>query len=298
MLGGYHATLAYDEISKSSDVEVFDFIIRGEGELTFKELLQVLKNEEKDFIKIKGLSYKQNGKFIHNEPRDLTDLMRIKLPDRKVRILNNFYMWGIPGDVVETSRGCTMSCKFCCITQMYGRIYRTYPIKRVVEDIVKAKEAGAKYIFFADDNITLNVKRFENLLDAIIEARLNDIRYATQASCEGIGSSERLVEKMKEAGFDTVFLGVENVVKENLEYLGKGEIVSKSIKTIQYLQKYKIIILIGIIAGNPDDTPEKIRANLNALKKLKCYAYQRFVLTPHIGTKIREELLTDVPTRG
>jgi anaerobic magnesium-protoporphyrin IX monomethyl ester cyclase len=292
-LGGYHATLAFEDIGRSTDAEVFDFLVRGEGELTFNELLGKLEQEEHpDLTGIKGLSYKENGRFYHNPPRENSDLSQIKLPNRTARINNNFHMWGIPSDVVETSRGCTMNCKFCCITKMYGRSYRMYPIDRVIKDIANAKAAGAKYIFFTDDNITLNMKRFERLLDAIIESGHNDIKYSTQASCEGIARSEEIVRKMSKAGFDLIFLGAENVDEENLDYLGKGDILANTLKALRYLDKHNIIATVGIIAGNPDDTPQKIRANVDFfLRKLKCYSYQRFVLTPHLGTKIREELL-------
>jgi radical SAM superfamily enzyme YgiQ (UPF0313 family) len=292
VLGGYHATLAYDEIARGRDAELFDFIVRGEGEFTFREFIEAMRGgDESDFSKIKGLSYKKNGSFIHNEPRELADLTKIRLPNRRARIYDKFVMLGMPGDVVETSRGCTMNCKFCCITQMYGRSYRGFSNERIIQDIETIRETGREYIFFTDDNITLNPKRFDSLLDAIIASGNNDLKYGTQASSVGIGSSEERVRKMKEAGFDSVFLGAENLIDDNLEFLGKGDVVNHTVHAIEYLHKYKILSLIGIIAGNPEDDAKRIKANLDALKKLKCYLYLRFVLTPHIGTKIRDELL-------
>ncbi len=88
---------------------------------------------------------------------------------------------GRPIDVVETSRGCTFDCSFCSIIEMRGRNFHTWSIERVLRDITDARARGARAIFIVDDNITLNVARFEALCRAIVDAGLNDIDYIVQA---------------------------------------------------------------------------------------------------------------------
>ena len=78
---------------------------------------------------------------------------------------------GRPIDVVETSRGCTYDCSFCSIIEMRGRNFHTWSIERVLADIADARARGARAIFIVDDNITLNVARFEALCRAIVDGR-------------------------------------------------------------------------------------------------------------------------------
>ena len=108
------------------------------------------------------------------------------LPDRSARVLRGYTLLGRPVDVVETSRGCTFDCSFCSIIEMRGRNFHVYPIERVLDDIRDAVRHGARAVFFVDDNITLDVRRFEAICGAIVEAGLNDVDYIVQATTASI----------------------------------------------------------------------------------------------------------------
>src|SRR5204862_491019 len=83
-------------------------------------------------------------------------------------------------DVVETSRGCTYDCSFCSIIEMRGRNFHPYPIERVLADISDARHHGARAIFLVDDNITLDVRRFEELCRVIIDSGYQDTDFFVQ----------------------------------------------------------------------------------------------------------------------
>ena len=81
---------------------------------------------------------------------------------------------------------------------MRGRNFHTYSFERVLADIRDARDHGARSIFLVDDNITLNVRRFEALCQAIIDAGLNDIDYIVQAMTSAIANhGERLAPLMR-----------------------------------------------------------------------------------------------------
>jgi radical SAM superfamily enzyme YgiQ (UPF0313 family) len=293
VLGGYHATLDSDEIASGQDRESFDFIVRGEGEATARALFETLESGSEDFGAIPGISFRSNGGFVHNPDRPLLDLSEIALPDRESRIFG--YKSGLNGmiDSVETSRGCPMSCNFCSIREMYGRSFRKFSIDRVIEDIRKAKSLGAKRIFFADDNITLDLDHFRALCRAIVDNRLNDIRFSTQATTCGIASSEDLVRLMKEANFTLVFLGIEGISEANLAFLKKGDILQESLRAIELLHKYEIQIMGGIITGLPDDRPEDIRAVFRFVEEHRIAVPIVWCATPYPKTRLRQELLKE-----
>ncbi|MCF6158306.1 MAG: radical SAM protein [wastewater metagenome] len=290
ILGGYHATLLYDEIGKSRESDPFDFIIRGEGDLCFHELLEAIEGK-KPLEGITGVSFRSNGRFIHNPPRPLEDLTKIKLPDRSKRIWKGYNYYGFTLDIVESSRGCIMPCNFCSMDKMYGKTFRRFSIERVLSDIANAKRHGADFVIFSDDNFTLDIKRFESLCDAIVEAGHNDIRYIIQASSAGITASDTLVEKMARAGFRIVFLGIENVSEENLRLMKKGNIVEKTKLAVKRLQEYHIMIVGGMIIGNPYDTEEDIARNYEFFVNLQIDFFADQILTPYPKTGMREELL-------
>ena len=144
----------------------------------------------------------------------------IALPDRGARVLDGYTFLGRPIDIVETSRGCTFDCSFCSIIEMRGRNFHTFGFERVLADIADARARGARAIFIVDDNITLNVARFEAMCRAIIAAGFNDIHYIVQAMTSSIANhGETLAPLMRAAGFRYVFLGIENVLDEDLEFL-------------------------------------------------------------------------------
>lgn len=288
-IGGYHATLMYEEICNSEEGAVFDYLIRGEGDIAFRELADAIDGRL-DLDQVKGLSFKHNGNFHHNAARPLEDLEDIKLPDRKARVWDGYIFSGRRLDLIESSRGCTMTCNFCSMNRMYGRTFRPYKIERVIDDISNAKDQGATYLAFADDNITLDIKRLERLAEAIIAAGHNDINYIVQASSKGIASSETLVEKMARAGFKIVFLGIENVSKKNLNLMNKGDIVDQTKRAVELLHKNNILIVGGMILGHPDDGEAEIAENFDFFDKLNIDFYGDQIITPYPKTKIRAEL--------
>ena len=292
-IGGYHPTLMSDEISKSPESQYIDFIIRGEGEATFGELVNAI-NADTGYDKIMGLSYKVNNSFNHNPPRNLLSMSKIQLPKRDARLLNKgFHSFGLPLDVIETSRGCTFGCKFCSINHMYGRSFRKYETDRIINDIKSAVALDAKAIAMADDNITLDLKKLEEICDAIIDTKLNWVQYSIQASVKGIAHSERLVQKMADTGIKLVFLGIESINKKNLDFLGKNTTCEETVKAVKYLKDNGIICAGGFIIGNPDDDEESLWDVFKTARELKVDIPIFFILTPHAKTEIREELLAE-----
>jgi radical SAM superfamily enzyme YgiQ (UPF0313 family) len=143
-----------------------------------------------------------------------------------------------------------------------------------------------------DDNITLDLKHFEAVCDAILTAGLNHLHYTTQASVQGLSSSRALVRKMARAGFKTVFLGIENADPGNLEFLNKDNQVTRerTEQAVAYLRENRIIVLGATIVGNPDDTETTMWQNFHFLKQLKVDGALFFNPTPLPQTRLREDM--------
>ena len=283
VVGGYDPSLAPE--AYTSALEAPDFLVRGEGEMTFRDLIRALERKT-DYAHISGLSYRSDGGFLHNPDRPVTSLEggQIKRPNRDARVLTGYTMIGRQVDVLETSRGCTFDCSFCSIVEMRGRNFHTYTFDRVLDDIRDASAHGARAIFLVDDNITLNVRRFEALCRAIIAAQLNGLEYIVQAMTSAIANhGATLAPVMRQAGFRYVFLGIENVLERDLEFLrarakntgreNRRGAASATIQAINVLHEHKMYVVGGLIVGNPDDTRESIEANLEFARQYVDYPY-------------------------
>src|SRR4051812_30477289 len=213
VVGGYDPSLAPHAYEACAAI---DFIVRGEGELTLRELIRALAGDG-EVASIRGLSHRGPDGFVRNPDRPVLPLASasLNLPDRDARVLRGYTLLGRTVDVVETSRGCTYDCSFCSIIEMRGRNFHPYPIDRVLADISDARAHGAEAIFLVDDNITLDVERFADLCEAIIEAGFNDSEYFVQAMTAPLAQhGARLAPLMRRAGFRYVFLGIENILDD------------------------------------------------------------------------------------
>jgi anaerobic magnesium-protoporphyrin IX monomethyl ester cyclase len=282
VVGGYDPSLATESYESRADI---DFIVRGEGEQTLSDLLRALEAGA-GFSAIPGLSYRVHDRFVHNGARPIVPLASeaLRLPNRDSRVLAGYTVLGRKVDVVETSRGCTFDCSFCSIIEMRGRNFHPYPIERVLADIADARAHGAEAIFLVDDNITLDVNRFAALCEAIADAGFNDIDFIVQAMTAPIAQhGARLAPVMRKAGFRYVFLGIENILDEDLAFLRaraknarreKGRTIGNaSIEAIEHLHRHGMYVVGGLIVGNPDDTHESIEANLAFARRYVDWPY-------------------------
>ncbi len=298
VVGGYDPSLALDIYEDPAwDIDV---IVRGEGDITFRDLLRALERRS-DLGCIPGLSYRDGDRFIRTPERPVSSLTGADVapPNRAARVLSGYTFLGREIDVVETSRGCTYDCSFCSIIEMRGRNFHTWSIDRVLADIGDARARGARAIFIVDDNITLNVKRFEALCKAIVDAGLHDVDYIVQAMTSSIAAhGETLAPLMRQAGFRYVFLGIENILDEDLAFLraraknadreGGRQIGNATMKAIDVIHRHGMYVVGGLIVGNPSDTRESIEANLTFAKAHVDWPYIQHP-TPYPGTPMTKD---------
>ncbi len=299
-VGGYDPSLAPHAWTQP-DLGI-DFIVRGEGERTFRDLLRALEGRVA-LSSVDGLWFRDGGTFRRNLPRPVEAIENgdMRPPNRAARVLSGYTMLGRPVDVVETSRGCTYDCSFCSIIEMRGRNFHRFPIAQVIRDIADAKSHGARAVFFVDDNITLDVPRFEALCRAIIDAGLDDIDYMVQGMTSPIATrGDALASLMKRAGFRYVFLGIENVLDDDLSFLKarakntrreRGrQTGNAAVKAIDTLHRHGLFVVGGLIVGNPNDTREAIETNLAFAKQYVDWPYIQHP-TPYPGTPMTREFL-------
>ncbi len=297
VVGGYDPSLA-PEVYETLESGI-DFIVTGEGDLTFRELVRAIETGE-GHASVAGLTYRDGERFVRNPPRAVSHLGDdVRPPNRAARVLTNYTLLGRPIDIVETSRGCTYDCSFCSIVEMRGRNFHTWSVDRVIADIADAKRRGARAIFLVDDNITLNIARFKGFCEAIIAAGLHDVDYIVQGMTSAFATAgDELGAIMRRAGFRYVFLGIENVLEQDLAFLrataknaqreGGRTIGSATHRAVDLLHRHGMLVVGGLIVGNPGDTRESIDANLRFARQFIDWPYIQHP-TPYPGTPMTKD---------
>ena len=298
IIGGYHPTLAPDYVINHPGV---DYIIRGEGEHTFKELIDYLNGNNKQVAlkDIDGVSYKnKEGKVIHNKDRMLEpNLDNFPLPRRDLLDDKKYIYLGARVAQIESSRGCPHNCKFCCIIKMWrnstGRqiMYRTKSTKRIIQEIYDVDWKN-DFIFFCEDNFTIKVKRTKEILETIIRSGVqNRIYFSCQSRVDTLYKNQWLIDLMHKAGMRQVFLGIESVHQQSLDAMNKKNLTADKVrKVVSMLHDRGISIFGGMIIGFPGETKTMVRQNIQYAKSLEMEFVQMTPITAFPGTDFYDEM--------
>lgn len=289
VFGGRHASNMPDEILKLDNL--VDIIVRGEGELTFREL--ILSGNPKN---VDGISYKHNDSIIHNPNRDLIKNMNLlRYPTRNLINPNKYKLLGIRIDTVQSSRGCTHDCKFCTTPGFNNGLWRPRSVDSVIKELkLISKNRKITDIIFVDDNFCASTLRIERLCEKIIECKkkneINDFKFYAQIRVDSITKSPQMVKKMSEAGFWAVLIGIESVNDEILKDMRKKITFTQVISAIKLLHYYNIIIFGSMIIGyDLNATEEDIIKEIDFIKKIDIDFPIYSLITPFPGTPIFDE---------
>ncbi len=297
ILGGYHPTLVPEYVASHPAV---DYTIRGEGEHTFKEVIDFIDGNKKNtsLKNIDGVSYKnKDGKIIHNNDRHLEpNLDNFPMPRRDLLNDKGYIYLGARVASLETSRGCPHSCKFCCIIKMWKDptqhiVYRSKSIKRIMQEIYDVDWKN-DFIFFCEDNFTIKVKRTKKILETIIRAGVpNKIYLSCQSRADTLYQNPWLVDLMHKAGMRQVFLGVESVHQQSLNDMNKRNTTPKMVRAVvKMLQDRGISIFGGVIIGFPGETKKMVRETIQYAKSLEMTCVQFTPITAFPGTPFFKEM--------
>jgi len=282
VMGGSHLTF----LPKEGLAKGADFVIRGEAEYAFVELVRQLMQGSQDFESIPGLSYRKGGEYFHNQtvPR-VESLDDLPWPD--LTMIENFEKIRVLP--IMTSRGCPYNCKFCSVTKMFGRRYRFRETEDVLDEIEMLHGLNPRAsIFFYDDNFTAKPARTKQLLQGIIDRGI-DVRWQAQARVDVVKDRE-LLALMKRSGCRFLFLGIESFNPLTLASYRKEQTVQDIADGVKALHEYDIKVHGMFVLGSDDDDVKSIRETVGFARGLKIDTVQFLILTPLPGTETYDEL--------
>ena len=160
---------------------------------------------------------------------------------------------------VQFSSGCPFTCEFCDIPALYGRNPRLKTPEQVVAELNRLREGGAQSVYFVDDNFIANSKAALDLLPHIVAWQQRH-RYPLRIACEAtlnIAKNEAILGLMREAGFVTIFCGIETPEPGALEAMSKQQNLRLPIlDAVETINRYGMEVVSGIIIGLDTDTRE------------------------------------------
>lgn len=284
--GGYHVTFLPEEPFND---EIADIVVRGEGEYAMLDLAYFFLEKKGNLSSIEGISFKSNGKIVHNSPPLLRIeyLEKLPIPDRDFVPPERYTN---PGTVV-TSRGCVARCQFCP-AGAFGPVKMNSSENVVYEIMNLHKRYGIRHISFVDNTFTAFKERTLEILGKLKETGLN-LNFAFESRVSPI--NEMFIKNLSECNVILVQFGAETGNSKILLNINKNIKLEQVERAVELCSKYNIKVKISFVIGHPNDTRETVLDTINFAKKLVrrgALAYFS-ILTPFPGTDVfinREKL--------
>lgn len=289
VVGGIHPTVMPERTIK--ECQAIDFIVVGEGEETFCQLLMALKRESNRFDQIEGLWYRQAHHIKNTFKRKLiADLDTIPFPARDLYDLHLYR--SAPTKKVSdenatpilTSRGCPYNCIHCPSKTVWDQRIRYRSTENVIQEIeICIHNYGLREFNFFDDTFTINRKRVVEICKKILERRLN-IYWICFARTNTI--DKELVKIMKDAGCRKISFGFESGDQHILDLMRKKTTIDMGRKAVQAVQQSEIPVHGSFMLGNIGETEDTIKKTIAYAKSLYLDNATFFITTPFPGTDL------------
>jgi len=286
VVGGYHPTGIPELMLSFPQV---DLVVRGEGEITMKELVEKGGPEG-----VLGVSYRKGEEVVHNGDRPVVvDLDCLPFPARHLRQ----YIYKTNGgtvdyDVVTMSRGCISPCTFCCEPSMSQRVLRSRSAENVMNEIievVKYRGGGPLSINFTDPNFMGNPKEVDRLCDLLLKHNLN-VTFHALLRADFMARNPKIVKKMCDAGILWYEMGIESPNMKDLKSTKKGITTELHREAIRNIRENGGNAGGTFVIGLPDQTEEEIRLFPVYAKEIGLMSAAFGIATPFPGTEFYEDL--------
>ncbi|MFH1109265.1 MAG: cobalamin-dependent protein [Planctomycetota bacterium] len=284
VVGGVHATAMPDEVLQDHCV---DFVIRGEGEIPFFDLV-----DGRPLDSIGGLSYRAHNPLQptqHNplaEPIEDLDalptpayhLIRFELYKPAIGAYRR-----LPSINMTMTRGCPGKCTFCNSAET---ALRTQSAEHVVDEIQRLQARyGVREVSFYDDTLTIFKPQVARMCELILERGI-DLTWSCFARTDCV--SPPLLKRMRAAGCHQILFGIESADPDILRNIRKPIDIEQTRKAVRMVQEAGIAVRAAFMFGNPGETVETMRRTIDFAKRLDPDIALFNITTPYPGTQMFE----------
>lgn len=286
VFGGNHATNMYKILLSTDNI---DYVIRGEGEIPFTELVKKIENKE-DNINVWGVSGRNN---IKDKSIELSKMLENldELPFPAIDLLDIEFYKKTVGVSVMFSRGCSFKCAFCSSHTVHGRTVRFKSRNRILSEFENCiKGYGFKRIIIEDDLFAARKKIFLDIAEKL--SSYKDIKYLLPQGLSVAVLNEEIIDAMIKMGIDEAAVAIEsgsvyvqkNIIKKNVS-------LPKAKHILQYLRGKDFSIYANFILGFPGETREMMQETIDFINTIDVDWVYIFHALPLPGSEIYEQLV-------
>jgi len=283
VMGGTFATYNSEPILRTGNV---DFIVNGEGELIFSNLIKALDNGNPE--QVKGISFIQDNQSITTPEEDLIpDIDTLPIPAYYLIPMHELRQF--TSGAIYGARGCPGKCNFCTPSKFWQHTYRHRSIQNIIEEIEILRNYGFNRVHFKDESVGINRKWAMELFGEL--ERLN-LGVKLKAKLRPDQFTDELIGQMVRAGIDTIHFGGESIIPNSQESIGKRISEAEIRNAYATLERHGCKANGVYIFGLPGETPEDLITNADFITETgvspDAITYISFI-TPHPGTDLAED---------
>ena len=279
VVGGPHPTALPEQVLMHEEI---DFVVRGEGEATFHELLEALKGGI-GFERVDGISFREKERIIHNKSREfIKDIDSLPYEFRKLIIGYERYAPRDMGMIIG-SRGCPYNCYFCASKTMWQRRVRYRSLNNIIEEVkYLMKEFNTTHFIFEDDNFDIPKQRIIDFCK-MLNGQGIKITWEIQARVNSI--DKEICELLKESGCVDIAVGIETGSEKMLKHINKQASLDDARRAARAMNETGMPWKAFIVIGFPEEAKEDIYETIRFVEEIKPKFTSLHIFTPFPGTE-------------
>ena len=280
ILGGVHPSFMFEDVLNNS--AAVDYIVIGEGEITLRQLLEVLEAGG-DPSTVAGIAFRSGETVVTTEKRPFIEDLD-ELP-----VAWDLLDWGnysclvIPDSrlgAISTSRGCDHDCVFCSQQVFWKKTWRARNPQKVADELeLLFKTYNINVFLITDEYPTRDRVRWEALLDAVIAKNL-PLHLLMETRPADIIRDQDIIEKYRKAGVIYISFGIETANQAALDTMKKGMILKEIEPVFEILRAHEIVSECSFIMGFPDETPASVKNTMQLALHLNPDIVNFYTYTP------------------
>jgi radical SAM superfamily enzyme YgiQ (UPF0313 family) len=270
VLGGWHpSTLAEQSLA----APYIDVVVRGQGEVTFGEILDRLLAGA-DLDGVRGCSWRTtDGRIVHNPPRATVNIA--DLPSKAYHLVDiepYAKLCGRRWVYYTSSHGCPYDCSFCSNASLYGRAWNALHAERVVRELVDVvTRFRLEFVSIVDDNFLVDRQRGVDIAQGLVESGVKFDWYVQTTANFLLRSSDEDIRLMRRSGLSRVFIGAESGSDDVLRSVNKVRFQGTRIlhQVAEKCYRAGITCTFSLIFALPDETEADRRQTLSLIREIK-----------------------------
>lgn len=295
--GGWHTSLFPKEVL--NDTSFVDFTVQGQGEITFRDLLEALETNSNP-ASVDGICYRMpDGTIQKNKGRVLTPMDDLAPVDYSLIDVEAYFALKKRRQLdYISSTGCFFRCTFCADPFVFNRSFTAISAERVGAELATLYE---KYRFedlnFQDETFFTYPKRIEAIANELIERNVTISWAATMRADQGYRMTDEQFSKCVQSGMRRVLIGVESGSQEMMDWLAKDIKMEHVLFCAERCKTFGVSVIFPFIVGFPGESDKSIVATKRLIKQLRkmsrSFDTPVFYFKPYPGSKITEDVVKE-----